>query len=414
MVDKLAQHPDAILTYDDDAVIDDPGRPIHVVRKQLTGRLLRIDAAQLLYLVSRAIFPSCLPRMLNCVLPRQIINNVTEKFGGVFGVVAPDHCCAYRCLAVVDSLYHYDEAVLVQYGQRHSTGTGLFKRQLNEAAADFKANSDPAGLTWAAPIPEIETNINVVFHEYCLAKSQSNSPKFPEVDRTRYFEAIVNELSLLEDDARRTRFEKILRAHGWQATVPAATTQETTPRNFSSQTVVPLWTRLQTLFGRRPPEDDDRLIFRNLEDALWFSDRFPKTTRRRYAPFRLPSTRLEITGLTGGCAWSCIDAPGELASLSYLMRCSQLSLPSGYRAARFSNRRYTGESFMPFPRISIVIPTRDRPGTLGFALRTCLDQDFEDFEVVVSDNCSPPATREVVESFADRRIKYVAPLRRWP
>jgi hypothetical protein len=62
---------------------------------------------------------------------------------------------------------------------------------------------------------------------------------------------------------------------------------------------------------------------------------------------------------------------------------------------------------MSSPRISIVIPTRDRPGTLGFALRTCLTQDFEDFEVVVSDNCSPPTTREVVESFADPRIKYV-------
>jgi hypothetical protein len=62
---------------------------------------------------------------------------------------------------------------------------------------------------------------------------------------------------------------------------------------------------------------------------------------------------------------------------------------------------------MPVPRFSIVIPTRNRARTLAFALRTCLLQEFEDFEVVVSDNDSPPATREVAESFGDRRIKYV-------
>jgi len=275
VMDRLAAHPEAILTYDDDAVIDDPGQPIRIVRKQLTGRLLCIDAAQLLYLVSRAIFPSCLPRMLNCVLPRQVIERVSERFGDVFGVVAPDHCCAYRCLAVVESLYHYDKAVLVQYGQCHSTGTGLFKRKLNEAAADFKANSDPAGLTWAAPIPEIETNINVVFHEYCLAKRQANSDKFPDVDRARYFQAIVDEMALLEDDARRSRFEQILRAHGWQGRLPATPAPDAAPSS-SVQTIVPFWTRLRSLLGRRPPEDDTRLTFRKLEDALWFSNRFPK------------------------------------------------------------------------------------------------------------------------------------------
>ena len=62
---------------------------------------------------------------------------------------------------------------------------------------------------------------------------------------------------------------------------------------------------------------------------------------------------------------------------------------------------------MSSPRFSIVIPTRDRAATLAYALRTCLSQEFEDFEVVVSDNDSPPMTRELAESFGDRRIKYV-------
>lgn len=62
---------------------------------------------------------------------------------------------------------------------------------------------------------------------------------------------------------------------------------------------------------------------------------------------------------------------------------------------------------MPTHRFSIVIPTRNRPYTLRFALQTCLAQQFEDFEVVVSDNHSPPSTREVVDTFNDRRLRYV-------
>jgi len=56
---------------------------------------------------------------------------------------------------------------------------------------------------------------------------------------------------------------------------------------------------------------------------------------------------------------------------------------------------------------SIVIPTRNRPNTLPSTLRTCLDQDFEDFEIVVFDNASDPETRRVVQQFSDPRIRFV-------
>src|SRR4051794_39370888 len=62
---------------------------------------------------------------------------------------------------------------------------------------------------------------------------------------------------------------------------------------------------------------------------------------------------------------------------------------------------------MASPRFSVVIPTRDRASTLAYTLRTCLEQDFADYEVVVCDNCGGPETRQVVDSFASSRIKYV-------
>ena len=59
------------------------------------------------------------------------------------------------------------------------------------------------------------------------------------------------------------------------------------------------------------------------------------------------------------------------------------------------------------PRFSIVIPTRERANTLKFTLDTCLTQGHESFEVIVCDNCSSPATRQVVESFAAPKVRYV-------
>ena len=62
---------------------------------------------------------------------------------------------------------------------------------------------------------------------------------------------------------------------------------------------------------------------------------------------------------------------------------------------------------MARPLFSIVLPTRERAETLAFALRTCLNQDFDDYEIVVSDNCSSPATRAVVDAAGSAKIKYV-------
>ncbi len=58
-------------------------------------------------------------------------------------------------------------------------------------------------------------------------------------------------------------------------------------------------------------------------------------------------------------------------------------------------------------KFSVVIPTRERAETLRFALRTCLNQSFDDYEVIVSDNFSSPATRAVVEEAGSPKVRYV-------
>lgn len=57
-------------------------------------------------------------------------------------------------------------------------------------------------------------------------------------------------------------------------------------------------------------------------------------------------------------------------------------------------------------RFSVVIPTRDRVETLAYAIRTCLKQDFDSYEVVVSDNGTGPAAQCLVDGFGDERLRY--------
>ncbi len=59
------------------------------------------------------------------------------------------------------------------------------------------------------------------------------------------------------------------------------------------------------------------------------------------------------------------------------------------------------------PLITCVIPTRERCDTLGATIRTCIMQDYDNMEIIISDNFSQDETKKVVESFDDKRIIYV-------
>jgi hypothetical protein len=53
------------------------------------------------------------------------------------------------------------------------------------------------------------------------------------------------------------------------------------------------------------------------------------------------------------------------------------------------------------PRYSVLLPTRNGAALLEGCIRSVLDQDHEDFELVVSDNASDDATAEVIARHAD-------------
>jgi glycosyltransferase involved in cell wall biosynthesis len=59
------------------------------------------------------------------------------------------------------------------------------------------------------------------------------------------------------------------------------------------------------------------------------------------------------------------------------------------------------------PRVSVIIPTYNRARFLRAAVRSVLNQTFQDLEIVIVDDASPDDTRAVVAGLGDARIKYI-------
>ena len=62
---------------------------------------------------------------------------------------------------------------------------------------------------------------------------------------------------------------------------------------------------------------------------------------------------------------------------------------------------------MNAPLVSVIIPTCDRAEPLRVAISSVLAQTFQDFEIVVVDDAASDTTREVVDSFTERRMQYI-------
>ena len=61
---------------------------------------------------------------------------------------------------------------------------------------------------------------------------------------------------------------------------------------------------------------------------------------------------------------------------------------------------------MKKPFFSIVIPTYNRAKDLQFALFCIFRQNFNDFEVIISDNCSTDDTKNIVSKLKNKKIRY--------
>src|SRR3989344_9216027 len=59
------------------------------------------------------------------------------------------------------------------------------------------------------------------------------------------------------------------------------------------------------------------------------------------------------------------------------------------------------------PKISVIIPTHNRPELLKKAVGSVLSQTYKDLEVIVVDDCMEKRADSVIKEFNDSRIKHI-------
>lgn len=59
------------------------------------------------------------------------------------------------------------------------------------------------------------------------------------------------------------------------------------------------------------------------------------------------------------------------------------------------------------PKVDVIIPTYNRAEFLKAGITSVLNQTFQDFEIIVVDDCSEDDTPKVIKNFGDHRIRYI-------
>ena len=61
---------------------------------------------------------------------------------------------------------------------------------------------------------------------------------------------------------------------------------------------------------------------------------------------------------------------------------------------------------MKTPQVSVIITTYNRLKLLKKAVKSVLNQSFEDFELIIVNDCSPDKTEKFIKSLKDKRVRY--------
>lgn len=293
---RAAAYPRRIISYNHDRIVDDR-RPIRIEQYLYTGKLLEVKTLRLSYLYSRALFAHGFPRMLNCIVPREVLERIKQRFGNVFTSIAPDFLFCCRCLEMEESVLYFDKSPIFHYALDRSHGASLTRGEMTPANVDFRANLkvDASTRNYGTPIPQLITATNAIFHEYLIFKQETNSSRFFDIDLQEYLQANGREIHEVIDPRLKSKMLELIKAHGFKMTNDSRPSRSfsTIMRKLISPSA--LWNRLSKIlkasasgpktkrfwlflnrcFGIRPP-DDNGFEFDELSEAIEFIKRFPR------------------------------------------------------------------------------------------------------------------------------------------
>lgn len=300
--DIVKLYPEYIISYDHDRIADDK-KPIKLEQSNWTGKLHRVKSTQMLRLSSQSHFHPSLPRMLNSIAPRNVLNQISQSVGTIFSSIAPDFNFCYKSLGVVDSILYLDKALIVHYAILQSNGASFLRGIPSKASRDFIANLGQPKLCSSSPIPELETIGNAILHEYCTVKQEIGSDKFPAIDMVNYLKCLASDIKQIEDLELRKEMEVILVSYESKETLDTKNysynKKSSSIGNISlilKKLLSPnlVWNKIVTTFiknhyirsfllflaynfGVRPHRNMDAFLnFNTTEEAIYYINKFPK------------------------------------------------------------------------------------------------------------------------------------------
>jgi hypothetical protein len=215
--DLAALYANKVISYNHDRIVDHVS-PIRVEHYPSTGKLWKVPTERLSRLVSDGVLHHGLPRMLNCIVPRTVLQRIHERFGNVFASIAPDFNFCFRCLDVEESILFFDKAPMFHYALSRSNGASVTRGEMTPDNADFTANLpvDDSMRNFATSIPQLNTAVNAVFNEYLIYKQETQSPHFFDLDFQKYLAANAIEVTEISDPQLRAEMQKLLEKHGYR------------------------------------------------------------------------------------------------------------------------------------------------------------------------------------------------------
>ncbi|HXC45167.1 MAG TPA: glycosyltransferase [Solirubrobacteraceae bacterium] len=276
LIELCDANPGRVLSYNHDAV-DDTETPVRMRLEDRSGRVFELDSAHVLARCSHMYFHPCIPRVMNCILPRSVLQDVKSRYGDLFASISPDHCFGFRCLDVVDEIVYYDACPLVHYALSKSNGASYARGVRSATVEDFQRHLGAVEMNASAPVPGFHTITNAVVNEYCFVRGEPASHKLGALDMTRYLGVMARESSRLEDPELRTQMNRLLDEQGWdrkRARYGLARASDALalfvrhPAPFLRMLRLALADRLPIRLARLLGEGERRLTFPSAEAAL--------------------------------------------------------------------------------------------------------------------------------------------------
>lgn len=355
-------YPNKVITYNHDRIVDSE-TPIRIEQYPGTNKLFEVETQRLSYLYSQAVLHHALPRMLNCIVPRELLDRIQVRFGNVFSSISPDFVFCCRCLDMEDSVLFYDRSLIFHYALSRSNGASVTRGEMTSDNADFTANLpvDNSIRNFATPIPQLITAVNAVFNEYFLYKQQTGSSRFFDVNVQNYLHANAEEILGVVDANVRAEMHAVLLAYGYQK-LPVERKEEPKSISFlvrlssklksvaAAPATTSTWLFLAHKVGLRPP-GQNRFEFALIDDAIAYARNISRgnVTRSRVQETLLEGRELPINSNSSGAREGVIrDVVRPLLPVS--VKTAILKRMNKAKAARlldakrrFRDRRRSGE-----------------------------------------------------------------------